>query len=332
MLKFVVPGVVVLGIVIFVHELGHFVMAKLRGVRVVRFSLGFGPAMWKRQRGETEYRVALVPAGRLRPDGRGRSERGRQHADGRARGVPVAPLVRADPHRAGRPGGEPGHRVPRDGLGRAGRASATPTTPTSWGRRPTRAGPTRRGCARATASSRWAGGRSSSWIGIFTANERVPRGRRPGGGRRARRGAGPAHDRGRGARAGAHGPAPSPRSAGGGHGHDRDAGVQGGDQGRRPDPGGERRAGERLGRAARGAGQPDRQAGRAPGAARRADLRPDRDADELRGRGRRAASASRRPGTACTSSGTACSSRWTWASARPAALVAERVRAGCGSR
>lgn len=62
-LKVVAPGVVVLGIVIFVHELGHFVMAKLRGVRVVCFSLGFGPAMWKRQRGETEYRIAWFPLG-----------------------------------------------------------------------------------------------------------------------------------------------------------------------------------------------------------------------------------------------------------------------------
>jgi regulator of sigma E protease len=59
----VVPGVIVLGIVIFVHELGHFVMAKLRGVRVIRFSMGFGPALWKRQRGDTEYRLAWFPLG-----------------------------------------------------------------------------------------------------------------------------------------------------------------------------------------------------------------------------------------------------------------------------
>jgi regulator of sigma E protease len=63
MLKLVVPGVVVLGIVIFVHELGHFIMAKLRGVRVIRFSLGFGSAVWKRQRGETEYRLSWFPLG-----------------------------------------------------------------------------------------------------------------------------------------------------------------------------------------------------------------------------------------------------------------------------
>jgi regulator of sigma E protease len=62
-LKLVVPGVAVLGIVIFVHELGHFIMAKLRGVRVTVFSMGFGPAMLKTRRGETEYRLAWFPIG-----------------------------------------------------------------------------------------------------------------------------------------------------------------------------------------------------------------------------------------------------------------------------
>jgi regulator of sigma E protease len=63
LVEFVVPFVVVLGIVIFVHELGHFIMAKLRGVRVLAFSLGFGPAMLKTTRGETEYRLAWFPLG-----------------------------------------------------------------------------------------------------------------------------------------------------------------------------------------------------------------------------------------------------------------------------
>src|SRR3954452_10620473 len=54
----ILPGVFLLGGVIFVHELGHFLMAKWRGVRVLRFSLGFGPAMFKLQHGETEYRLA----------------------------------------------------------------------------------------------------------------------------------------------------------------------------------------------------------------------------------------------------------------------------------
>lgn len=59
----VVPGVVLLGLVIFVHELGHFLAAKIRGVRVLKFSLGFGPAIFKFTRGETEYRISWVPLG-----------------------------------------------------------------------------------------------------------------------------------------------------------------------------------------------------------------------------------------------------------------------------
>lgn len=59
----VVPGLVLLGVVIFVHELGHFLMAKWRKVRVLRFSLGFGPALLKFTHGETEYRIAWIPLG-----------------------------------------------------------------------------------------------------------------------------------------------------------------------------------------------------------------------------------------------------------------------------
>jgi len=59
----ILPGVVLLGIVIFVHELGHFLAAKWRGVRVLRFSLGFGPPLLRFTRGETEYRIAWFPLG-----------------------------------------------------------------------------------------------------------------------------------------------------------------------------------------------------------------------------------------------------------------------------
>ena len=51
---FLLPFLVVLGVVIFVHELGHFLAAKARKVRVLKFSLGFGPALFKFARGETE--------------------------------------------------------------------------------------------------------------------------------------------------------------------------------------------------------------------------------------------------------------------------------------
>jgi len=84
MLKLVLPGVVVLGIVIFVHELGHFVMAKLRGVRVTRFSAGFGPPLWSVQRGGTEYRLAWFPlGGYVQMAGDGPAEDGSMPAGGR---------------------------------------------------------------------------------------------------------------------------------------------------------------------------------------------------------------------------------------------------------
>lgn len=59
----IVATVFVLGILIFVHELGHFLVAKWLKVAVLRFSLGFGPKLVGVQRGETEYRVSLIPLG-----------------------------------------------------------------------------------------------------------------------------------------------------------------------------------------------------------------------------------------------------------------------------
>ena len=55
--------VFVLGVLIFVHELGHFVMARRIGVRVLTFSLGFGPKLLAVKRGETEYCVSAIPLG-----------------------------------------------------------------------------------------------------------------------------------------------------------------------------------------------------------------------------------------------------------------------------
>ena len=53
----------VLGILIFVHELGHFVMARRIGVRVLTFSLGFGPKILSFRRGDTEYAISAIPLG-----------------------------------------------------------------------------------------------------------------------------------------------------------------------------------------------------------------------------------------------------------------------------
>lgn len=53
----------VLGVLIFVHELGHFVMARRVGVRVLKFSLGFGPRIVGFTRGDTEYLISAIPLG-----------------------------------------------------------------------------------------------------------------------------------------------------------------------------------------------------------------------------------------------------------------------------
>ena len=53
----------VIGILVFIHELGHFLVAKLGGVKVLKFSLGFGPKLIGKQIGETEYRISAIPLG-----------------------------------------------------------------------------------------------------------------------------------------------------------------------------------------------------------------------------------------------------------------------------
>ena len=53
----------VLGIMIFVHEWGHFMAAKLAGVRVDVFSFGFGPRLFGVKRGDTDYRLSALPFG-----------------------------------------------------------------------------------------------------------------------------------------------------------------------------------------------------------------------------------------------------------------------------
>jgi regulator of sigma E protease len=55
--------IIVFGLVVFVHELGHFIAAKLTGVYAPRFSIGFGPALLKKRWGETEYVLAALPLG-----------------------------------------------------------------------------------------------------------------------------------------------------------------------------------------------------------------------------------------------------------------------------
>ncbi|MEO5657415.1 MAG: RIP metalloprotease RseP, partial [Nitrospiria bacterium] len=63
MISTIAVFILVLGFLIFVHELGHFLVARWTGVRVIRFSLGFGPKIFAKTVGGTEYVVAAIPLG-----------------------------------------------------------------------------------------------------------------------------------------------------------------------------------------------------------------------------------------------------------------------------
>src|SRR5947209_17136344 len=53
----------VLGVLVFVHELGHFLAAKRVGIRVLKFQLGFNPTVFSIRRGDTEYGIGALPLG-----------------------------------------------------------------------------------------------------------------------------------------------------------------------------------------------------------------------------------------------------------------------------
>ena len=55
--------VFLLGFLIFIHELGHFLVAKLFKVKIKQFAIGFGPTIWKKQGKETKYALRLIPLG-----------------------------------------------------------------------------------------------------------------------------------------------------------------------------------------------------------------------------------------------------------------------------
>ncbi|MDG2306477.1 MAG: RIP metalloprotease RseP [Candidatus Binatia bacterium] len=59
----ILAAILVLGLLIFVHELGHFLAAKWVGVGVLKFSLGFGPALISRRVGDTDYCLSAIPLG-----------------------------------------------------------------------------------------------------------------------------------------------------------------------------------------------------------------------------------------------------------------------------
>ena len=62
-MTYVFSLIVVLGVLIFVHELGHFLAARLCGVGVEKFSLGFGPRIFGKKIGITDYQISSIPLG-----------------------------------------------------------------------------------------------------------------------------------------------------------------------------------------------------------------------------------------------------------------------------
>lgn len=63
MLLTIITFIVVLGVLILIHELGHFVAAKLSGIKVEEFAIGFPPRIWSIKKGETEYSINILPIG-----------------------------------------------------------------------------------------------------------------------------------------------------------------------------------------------------------------------------------------------------------------------------
>jgi regulator of sigma E protease len=62
-LRILISGGIVLGVLVLLHEWGHFIVAKWCGVRVDVFSIGFGPRLWGVKRGDTDYRLSALPLG-----------------------------------------------------------------------------------------------------------------------------------------------------------------------------------------------------------------------------------------------------------------------------
>ena len=59
----IIAAVLVFGLIVLVHEFGHFLLAKLNGIGVVEFSIGMGPRLCSWQRGETRYSLKILPFG-----------------------------------------------------------------------------------------------------------------------------------------------------------------------------------------------------------------------------------------------------------------------------
>ena len=60
---YIIIAIIMFGVLIAIHEFGHFITAKACGVRVDEFAIGMGPAVWKKQKGETMYALSILPIG-----------------------------------------------------------------------------------------------------------------------------------------------------------------------------------------------------------------------------------------------------------------------------
>ena len=60
---YLIVAIMIFGVLVATHELGHFATAKLLGVKVNEFAIGMGPALFKRQKGETLYSLRIFPIG-----------------------------------------------------------------------------------------------------------------------------------------------------------------------------------------------------------------------------------------------------------------------------
>jgi regulator of sigma E protease len=103
MLSWLAP-ILVFGLVVLVHELGHFMAAKWLGVYAPRFSIGFGPALWRRRFGETEYVIGALPLGGFvrmasrEDEATAFLEGGNEESKVPAVGASSSPTVTGEPH------------------------------------------------------------------------------------------------------------------------------------------------------------------------------------------------------------------------------------------
>ena len=59
----IITFIIIFGIIVIVHEFGHFYFAKKSGILVREFSIGMGPLLWQKRKGETEYSLRALPIG-----------------------------------------------------------------------------------------------------------------------------------------------------------------------------------------------------------------------------------------------------------------------------